>query len=175
MAYASTHSLDLSTITIRRPRPHECFRVRPETAAFVARGLYHEGRFYLVQGEILIDQINLHAPRRTFGLGCNHVGEMFLWPLSIWPSDDPNPWLQARETAKMRWTRLQYGWTEDEDASVKILTTSASFRLPQWPTASLLEIVLEACAGRYICRPEHPVIQKIRHRIQHIFPCSPTA
>jgi hypothetical protein len=167
MTYASTHSLDLSTIAIRRPRPTEWFRVRPETAAFVARGLYHRGRFFLVQGEIVAEEVNVHVPRRAFGLACNHAGHLFLWPLSIAPSDDPNVWLQARETAKARWTRVEYAWSEDEGA--RILTTHSSFHLPPWPAASLLEIVLESCAGRYICTATHPVIREIKQQVQHAF------
>jgi hypothetical protein len=168
MKHVETPSVDLSTIAIRRPRPTEWFRIRPETStSFVCRGLYHRGRFFIVQGDAVVDAIGLHTPRRVFGVARNHAGALFLWPLSLHHSDAPDAFIQARETAKSEWTRLQWNWEEDDGPSLRILTTGPNFHLPPWPTASLLEIVLEACSGRYICRPDHPVINEIKSSLHN--------
>jgi len=153
----------LSTLPVRRPRPTEWVRARPEPQpAFACHGLYHRGVFYIVSGEAALNAINLHVPRRKFALVRNHVGELSLWPMSLHPSDAPDAWMQARETAEHHWTRLEWAWDEDGGPRARILTTGNNFYLPEWPTASLLQIVLDACAGRYICTPDHPVIARIK-------------
>jgi hypothetical protein len=156
----------LVTVPVRKPDRQEFIRVRPgdqwrlETAiltvkatreAFlVARNLWHE-----LPGEI--------TPVVIFTV-VNRQGVLFLWPVRL-PGEDgrQNPWhrsaLEAAQLAETRWVRVA---ANQSLGAYDVFLASADLPDPEWPPASLQEIVKIAFRDQFIESDDHPVVKQLR-------------
>jgi hypothetical protein len=155
----------ISTVTVRKPRGQEWFRVRPgEDWRFPTRviNLKDEQEIYLVHPDLIPAIIDEIQPVILFTT-VNSLHEAFLWPVRLPKADGRTDKymdgdLMAAKTAESKWTRRF--WVQ-QTKSHKILAAEGNGE-PIWPNLTFQRLIELAFKDRYITRLDHPVLKRLR-------------
>ena len=156
----------LTTIPVRRPNPQDFVRTHPSPdyrRDFLTLELKDDRESYLVRPE-MAHELAGETVMRTIFTTINRQGVLFLWPVTIPPSDGrPNEWWRsAREAAELaatRWIRLKANMAL---GAYEMFEAASVMADPEWPEVSFQELVKIAFRDRLIDSVEHPVVKRLR-------------
>lgn len=90
-------------------------------------------------------------------------GEIFLWPIKLPLSDQPNRWttsaLAAVDVAVNHWVRLIPDMSKGRYRVQKAISELGE---PQWPEFSFLDLINEAFGEYQITSLDHPIVKQLR-------------
>lgn len=155
----------LTTIPVRKPNRQEFVRVHPnadfriETAVLE---LKEERETYLVDPSLWTEVPGELTPKVLFTT-INRQGVLSLWPIRM-PGEDGRLdfWnqsaLEAADMAQKSWVRVAANMSL---GAYDVFQATGDIPDPEWPQATLSEILEIAFKGRYIDSMEHPVIRQL--------------
>lgn len=144
------------------------FRTHPDPTMTMALLLFKHGKdgYYAVAPNMGPVLGKLARPTALY-LTVDRQGNPYLVPVPL-PAEDGtrNSWHvslhQALEVAKTQWVRLQ---SSESLPAYDVHVAQGALSEPEWPTASMDELVKIAFQGRFIQSPDHAVIQAILGQI----------
>jgi hypothetical protein len=161
----------LLTVPVRKPdktwfvraHPSENYRLR----TYVIE-LKEERETYLV-AQALWPELAAEATLRPklLATAISRQGVLFIWPLNL-PREDgrTDEWsrtaLEALDMATKGWVRMVSNMTL---GAYDVLTASAPLPDPEWPKVPFSELLRIAFKDRYIDKPDHPVLRRLRGEV----------
>jgi hypothetical protein len=160
----------LVTVPVRKPHRQDFIRAHPSMdyqlpAALV--NLHDRGETYLVLPNFVSALGENEHFFATLYLCTTRQKAPFLWPVKIpSPEGRKNEWHNSAITAvghaMKHWVRVVSNMSA---GAYEVLEAVGNFTEPEWPEASLREILGIAFRGKVIDSPDHPVIKKLRGEI----------
>jgi hypothetical protein len=161
--------LQLTSVSVRRPKRQEWIRVHPDSEYCVDVALIKmddDGAFYLVHPNVL-PVIEHETVGYTIYATVNKSNIPFLWPVSRPREADrrPNEWVRsahvAAAQARTQWVRVA---SNNERGAYDIYNTQAQLSDPVWPEKTIIELLKLAfqTTGRYIETLDHPVVKLLQ-------------
>lgn len=155
----------LTTVPVRKPTRQEFVRVHPEKEFRLETAvleLKEERETYLVDPKLWSELPGELTPKVLFTT-INRQGVLTLWPVRM-PGEDGRLdfWnqsaLEAAEMAQSGWVRVAANMSL---GAYDVFQATGEIPDPDWPDASLQEILEIAFKGRYIESEDHPVIRQL--------------
>jgi hypothetical protein len=157
----------LTTVPVRKPNRQDFVRVHPDESYRLSPAaiieLRDERENYLVAPAIAADLV-AELAAATIYTAINRQGVVHLWPVRL-PSPDGkhNAWhraaADAAEMAMKRWVRITANMSL---GAYDVFEAAAKIPDPVWPEATFQELLTIAFRDRFVDRPDHPVILKLR-------------
>jgi hypothetical protein len=156
----------LVTVPVRKPHKQDFIRVHSDSdyrndCAIIE--LQEDRESYLVTPSMAQDLRN-EIQIVTLFTAINRQGVVFLWPVSI-PAADARvlEWHRsAREGAELAmtsWVRVQANMSLGAYEFVKATATIPD---PEWPEETYTQLLRIAFRDRFVDRPDHPVVARLR-------------
>ena len=166
---------ELDTVSVRKPKPTEYFRTHPDygldTVGFEPpRGdSDFDGQLYLVYPAARTAMVVLLGDLPVFRLYLcwSLQGHPFIWPCKM-PRENGrgNQWANSRlvaaEAAKTRWVRVI---ADMSMGKYRRFVAEGDIPDPKWPNRSFGELIHMGFADYKIEHPDHPVIKRLRGRV----------
>lgn len=159
----------LTRVPCRKPHRQEFVRVRPGEDWRLPTLLFEDAadrETYLVQPDFW-REVEAHTYPATLCLAVNNHADPFLWPLKLPGSDGrSNSWNEsAVEAAKL----AEVGWVQVASnmraGQYTVVAPVSDLGEPEWPELSFRELLKLCFRDRFIDRPEHPVLKRLRGEV----------
>jgi len=158
----------LITVPVRKPANEWWIRVHPDESYRVETAvveLKEDREVYLID-PTLWPELSTEAtfgPRALF-TAVNRQGVLFLWPIRLpGPDGKTNEWnrssLEATTLATKTWVRVMSNMSL---GAYEVFEATADIPEPIWPEQSFGELLKIAFKDKFIRKPDHPVLQKLR-------------
>jgi len=156
----------LTTVSCRKPNPHEFFRVRPGDDWQLDTGVFEDKinrEIFLVQRDLWAELAGEVRPVHL-ALAVNRQGDVFVWALKLpGPDGRTNAWydsaLAAARLAEAKWVRMTSNMT---GGMYDVFEAAGELSEPVWPDLSFTEILKLCFEDRFIQSVDHPVIRALR-------------
>jgi hypothetical protein len=161
----------VTTVPVRKPTKEEYVQIRPDpefTLDTLVLELKDNRETYLIAphlwGELSTE--STVSPRRLH-TAINRQGVLFIWPLKLPAADGrQDKWsesaLEAAETAKTQWVRLQ---ADMSLGAYVFFTPQGDVPKPEWPAMTLQEALRLAFRTAFIDTPDHIVLRRLRGEV----------
>jgi hypothetical protein len=162
---AGVHKL-LTTVPVRKPLSQDFMRVRKEEnyrATVAVIELKADREIFLVPPAIARELPGEYHSVILY-TAISRQGVISLWPVRL-PSPDGrrNEWhrsaMEAAELAMLRWVRIRANM---DLGAYEIFEAASKIPDPTWPDITFAELLKIAFRDRFVDRPDHPVIQRLR-------------
>jgi len=156
----------LLTVPVRKPTRQEFVRVHPDESYRLQTAvleLKDDRETFLVAPELWGELPGELKPVVLF-TAINRQGVVFLWAVKL-PGEDgrQDEWsrsaLKAATMAQARWVRMAANMSL---GAYEVSEALGELPDPDWPSQSFGELLRIAFKVRFIDRPDHPVIQRLR-------------
>jgi hypothetical protein len=155
----------LKTVPVRKPNPQDFVRVHTSPdyrRNLLCIDLKDDRETYLVHPQIapsLVGEMSM----KTIFTAINRQGIVFLWPVTIPPSDGKTNewWRSSREAAELavtRWVRVKANMSL---GAYEMFEAEPLMAEPEWPDLTYQELLKIAFRDRLIDRVDHPVIKRL--------------
>jgi hypothetical protein len=160
----------LITVPVRKPNRQEFVRVHPEPSYRLAPAaiieLKEDRETYLVAPALSQALHDEFTPAILF-TAINRQGVLFLWPVKLpGPDGKENDWQrsarEAAEKAGNSWVRIKANMSL---GAYDLVEAIGYLPEPEWPEVSFQEILRVAFRERFVDRPDHPLISRLRGQI----------
>src|SRR5262249_13693323 len=106
------------------------------------------------------------SPRALF-FAVNRQGVPFLWPIRLpGPDGKADEWsrsaLDAARLAESRWVRVRANMSL---GAYEVDYATGPLPDPEWPDVAFRELLRVAFRDRFVDRPDHPVLRKLRGEV----------
>ena len=158
----------LITVPVRKPAGEWWVRTHPEVGYQLETAvieLKDDRETYLVDRSLWdgLATESTFSPR-LLTTAVNRQGTLFIWPIRMpGPDGRLDNWSRsAQEAAAMArdgWVRVRSNMNL---GAYEVLRTSADIPEPEWPKETFRDLLEVAFRDRFIERPDHPVLQRLR-------------
>src|SRR5262245_15111601 len=158
----------LLTVPVRKPDKAWWIRAHPDPAYRLETAvieLKEDRETYLVAPALWPDLATESTlSPRALVTTINRQGVLFLWPIKLpGPDGRLDEWsrtaLDAADRAAEGWVRVQANMSR---GAYDVWETAAAIPDPDWPETPFRELLHTAFRDRYIDRPDHPVLKRLR-------------
>ena len=160
----------LITVPVRKPNRQEFVRVHPDpsyrlTPAAIIE-LKEDREIYLVAPPLAQALQDEFTPAILF-TAMNRQGVLFLWPVKLpGPDGKENEWhrsaREAAEKASKVWLRIRANMSL---GAYDLFEAQGDLPEPDWPEPPFREILRTAFRERYVDRPDHALINRLRGEV----------
>jgi hypothetical protein len=157
----------LTVVPVRKPNRQDFVQVHPDPEFRLAPAaileLKDDREMYCVTPDMAVELAG-EVFAASIYTAINRQGVVHLWPVRLpTPDGKINQWHQsaaeAAERAMKSWIRVV---ADMSLGAYQVYEATANIPDPEWPALSFMELMRIAFKGRFIDRPNHPVVQKLR-------------
>ena len=158
----------ITNVPVRRPDKQTFVRVHPSVDMRIETAiveLKEEGEHYLIAPTMAAELSGEIVPKLLL-TAITRQGSIFLWPIRLPDATGRlDEWSRsAAEVAKIaetRWTRVV---SNRDVGAYEALIATSEIEDPKWPELAMNEILRLAFRERFVDRPDHPLISRLRGR-----------
>lgn len=156
----------LTTVPVRRPHKQHLVRVHPSSDYRLAAAIIEldeDRETYLVQSRVANEVPFLVTPVVIY-TAITRAGVVFLWPVKL-PTSDGRiiEWHRsAQEAAERAITHWIFMRSNRNLGAYEITEAAATIPDPEWPTASLQELLRIGFREKVVDTLGHPVLKRLR-------------
>jgi hypothetical protein len=154
----------ITTIRVERPGRNTFFRVHADWVppSYWVLERKDPTEYYVVDIKAVPELVE-EAAIRMLVPGITRDGDLFIWPVKTPDHDRPETWAEsaraAVKLARPSWIKIR---SNMRARRYDILRATGYTDEPEWPIASVEEMINLAFEGRVINSPEHPVVKALR-------------
>jgi hypothetical protein len=160
----------LLTIPVDKPNKSWWFRCHPSADYRLTTYILEDGRDRYLIAPALHEELQTEptCKLKLLATCINRQGVLFVWPLNL-PQEGGgrgDNWarsaMEALEMSAHHWVRV----VANMDLGANdVLKASAALTEPEWPPVSFAEVLRIAFKDKFIDRPDHPVLRRLRGEV----------